>query len=143
MSHRRKQQGNLIIVVVFVLVVMGFLAASLSRIEQSNSDSHTKEVMGTQAALLAHSAIESALTTVYPPRANITDQFDVAAACTAIDGSNLSFETQVSCQNVQLACEQRGGTLVDDTQLFVIEAVSICGTGINQMQRRQEAWLRN
>ncbi len=65
MFLKKRQVGSLYIVVIFVLVVMGFLATTLNRIEWSNHDAHTKDVIGTQAALLAHSAIEQALIQVY------------------------------------------------------------------------------
>lgn len=136
---RRKQRGNLYIVVIFVLVVMGFLATSLSRISWSNSDSHSKDVMGTQAALLAHSGNEWALKEIY----NIAGAGSVATECAAIDGAVIAlFQTTVSCQTVQVSCQARGGQLVDGSQMYVISSVANCGTGINQMQRSQQVWIR-
>ncbi len=136
---RNKQQGSLYIVIIFVLVVMGFLATTLSQIGWSNSDSHAKDVVGTQAALLAHSGNEWALEQIY----GITSTNPVSTQCPAINGTNIStFDTTVNCQDVQVSCESRGGQLSDGTQMYVISSTAICGTGINQMQRNQEVWIR-
>ncbi|EGA71798.1 MSHA biogenesis protein MshP [Vibrio sinaloensis DSM 21326] len=143
MFLRKAQSGSLYIVVIFVLVVMGFLATSLSRIEWSNSDAHSKDVMGLQASLLAYSANELVLRDIYPPRAALTDSFDVAAACLAANGTTRAVTASVSCQDVAIECEPRGGVLADGAQLYVLTSIAICGTGLNQMQRSQEVWLRD
>ncbi|MEZ8101907.1 MSHA biogenesis protein MshP [Vibrio bivalvicida] len=135
---RNKQQGSLYIVVIFVLVVMGFLATTLSQISWSNSDSHAKDVIGTQAALLAHSGNEWALEQLYG-----IDNNPVVAQCTAINGASIStLTTTVNCQDVQVTCQARGGQLSDGSQMYVISSTAICGSGITQMQRNQEAWIR-
>lgn len=135
---RKKQQGSLYIVIIFVLVVMGFLATSLSRISWSNSDSHSKDVIGTQAALLAHSGNEWALKEIY----DIAGADSVANQCAAIDGTAINLQTTVSCQSVEVSCQARGGQLTDGTQMYVVTSVANCGTGINQMQRSQQVWIR-
>ncbi|MDD1829234.1 MSHA biogenesis protein MshP, partial [Photobacterium sp. ZSDE20] len=67
MRHRKSsQQGSVLVVAVFVIVVMGFLATSLVQVQWSNHDTLTRKQLGTQAWLLAHSANEWALTQVYP-----------------------------------------------------------------------------
>ncbi len=45
----KKQAGNLYIVAIFVIVVMGFLAAALSRMEWSNQDALSRDLLGTKA----------------------------------------------------------------------------------------------
>ncbi|MEZ8289007.1 MSHA biogenesis protein MshP [Vibrio sp. 10N.237.312.B06] len=142
MFLKKRQIGSLYIVVIFVLVVMGFLATTLSRIEWSNNDAHTKDVIGIQAHLLAHSAIEQVLVQIYPPRANITVPFDVASACTNLDGSTMNFATTITCADVQITCSSTGGPLVDNSQLYTVRAVAMCGTGVNVMQRSQDVWVK-
>ena len=58
----KKQAGNLYIVAIFVIVVMGFLAAALSRMEWSNQDALSRDLLGTKAWFAAHSLNEFALT---------------------------------------------------------------------------------
>jgi len=142
MSLKRKQTGSLYIVVVFVLVVMGFLAASLSRIEWSNNDAHTKDIIGLQAALAAHSANELALVELYPLRASLSAGYNIAASCNAISNAVTTLPSKINCQSVRSSCEARGGTLADGKQLYVVHSEAVCGTEANQMQRSQEVWIR-
>tara|TARA_Y100001956_G_scaffold65059_1_gene65873 strand:- start:4019 stop:4453 length:435 start_codon:yes stop_codon:yes gene_type:complete len=142
MSHSKYQTGSLYIVVIFVLVVMGFLASSLSRIEWSNSDAHSKDIIGLQASFSAHSANEIVLREIYPPRSNVTDEFDVATACSIVDGTTRAIPSVVSCSDVSVTCGARGGVLADGSQMFVLSSAVTCGTGINEMRRSQEVWLR-
>lgn len=136
---RSKQQGSLYIVVIFVLVVMGFLATTLSQIRWSNSDSHSKDVIGTQASLLAQSANEWALEQIY----GINSSGTVAAQCAAVDGGSMSSSfTKVNCEDVQVSCQARGGQLANGSQMYVISSTAICGSGLMQMQRNQEVWIR-
>lgn len=141
MSLKRTQTGSLYIVVIFVLVVMGFLAMSLSRIEWSNHDAHTKDIIGLQAALSAHSANELALVELYPLRASASAAFDVAGVCATLN-TNMNLNSTVGCQDVSVSCEARGGELVDGKRLYVVRTQAICGSGINAMQRNQEVWVR-
>ncbi|KGY11113.1 MSHA biogenesis protein MshP [Vibrio tubiashii] len=136
---RSKQQGSLYIVVVFVLVVMGFLATTLSQIRWSNSDSHSKDVIGTQAGLLAHSGNEWALEQIY----GIHSSGTVAAQCAAVNGNTMSSSfTKANCDDVQVSCQARGGQLADGSQMYVVSSTAICGSGLMQMQRNQEVWIR-
>ncbi|WP_394248691.1 MSHA biogenesis protein MshP [Vibrio profundi] len=141
MSHnfcprkRTRQRGSLYIVAIFVLVVMGMLSMSLTRVEWSNSDAQTREFLGTQAWLAAHSANEWALTQVYP----LVAGYDEDACADTVDGASLDFNL-AQCQNAELTCEEL--PVLDDTRSFRIEATVECGSGINQVQRVQEVWVR-
>lgn len=139
MYLNKKQTGSIYLVVIFILVVVGFLAMSLNRIEQSNHDAYTKEVLGTQAGLLAHSSIEKALTQIYPLRTTA----DVGVTCTRLNGTTMSFSTTMPCADVKIECQSMGGKLVDNRQLYKMTATAKCGVGWYEMQRRQDVWLQN
>lgn len=58
MRHRKSfQQGSVLVVAVFVIVVMGFLATSLVQVQWSNHDTLTRKQLGTQAWLLSPTTI--------------------------------------------------------------------------------------
>ncbi|WP_260261515.1 MSHA biogenesis protein MshP [Vibrio intestinalis] len=144
MSHKRNRQlGSLYVVVIFVLVVMGFLATTLTRIEFSNTDAHVKELLGTQAWMLAQSVNEEALTIVYP--LNSTSSA-IAANCSAampintiVDGAN-RFHSVASCELLQASCEPVG-TLAD-MNYFKLTAQVSCGSGKSLVERSEEIWVR-
>ncbi|RTZ14319.1 MSHA biogenesis protein MshP [Vibrio aquaticus] len=142
MSHKKnQQQGNLYIVVVFVLVVMGFLATSLMRIEWSNNDAHNRDVLGTQAWLLSQSLNEYVLTQFYP----LNQAADVAGNCeplepTIITGAESLLATVPQCGELQLSCNEIG--TLGDLSYFKVEARVTCGSGVFQVERSQEVWVR-
>ena len=76
--RRKKQSGNLYIVAIFVIVVMGFLAAAITRMDWSNQDSLSRELLGTKAWFAANSVNEKALTFLYPLNATSSA---VSSAC--------------------------------------------------------------
>ena len=136
-----KQRGNLYIIAVFALVVMGFLGANLIRIEHSNRDALTRDILGTQAWLLAHSVNEYALTQFYPLNAS-------SAVATNCDPIATSISTGVSdvldnfsnCNSVTLTCSTIGS--LDSMNYFKVESTAICGSGLNEVERSQEVWIR-
>ncbi|MGD8117224.1 MSHA biogenesis protein MshP [Vibrio sp. TRT 29B02] len=148
--YRKHEQGNLYVVVIFVLVVMGFLATALSRIELSNSDAHTRDVLGTQAWLLSHSVNELALTLFYP--LNSTES-SVAAHCDPDSNSNTTdvsaelqnranalISTVASCRNVELSCTLKGP--LDGETFYIFESSVTCGSGLSEVVRSQQAWVK-
>lgn len=148
--YRKRQQGNLYIVVIFVLVVMGFLATALSRIEVSNSDAHTRDVLGTQAWLLSHSVNELALTLFYP--LDSTDSA-IATHCDPDANPNTSavsaelqnratalIATVASCRNVTLSCNVKGP--LDGETFYLLDSQVTCGSGLSEVVRSQQIWVK-
>ncbi|WP_086981505.1 hypothetical protein [Vibrio aphrogenes] len=66
LAAKSKQSGSVLMVVIFVIVVMGLLASTMARLEWSNQDTQTREIMGNRAWFISHSINEWALTQLYP-----------------------------------------------------------------------------
>lgn len=148
MSRKSKQSGSMLIIVIFVILVMGYLATSLNLTSWSSRDSTTRGVLGTQAWLLSHSANEYVLTEMYPDESSN----DVGSICTGsrlnVNGDIRDFIEQrlitsatVSCQLQQLGCEDRGE--LDGRTFYILQSTVSCGTGIHEVQRSQQVWLRD
>ncbi|PMH38709.1 MSHA biogenesis protein MshP [Vibrio cyclitrophicus] len=141
MRHRKSsQQGSVLVVAVFVIVVMGFLATSLVQVQWSNHDTLTRKQLGTQAWLLAHSANEWALTQVYPLTVSPAVSTSVSTVCSNLNSNQVSSGMSTICTVDELTCSQIG--TLDSVGFFKIESTAICGSGINQVQRIQEVWVR-
>ncbi|UPR47207.1 MSHA biogenesis protein MshP [Vibrio cyclitrophicus] len=141
MRHRKSfQQGSVLVVAVFVIVVMGFLATSLVQVQWSNHDTLTRKQLGTQAWLLAHSANEWALTQVYPLTVSPAVSTSVSTVCNTLNANQVSAGMSTICTVGELTCNQIG--TLDGVGFFKIESTAICGSGINQVQRIQEVWVR-
>ena len=61
-----KQKGNVLIVTLFVIIVMGYLAASLMKVTWSNQSGLTREFLGTKAWFTAQSSNDWVLTQFFP-----------------------------------------------------------------------------
>ncbi|OLQ92862.1 MSHA biogenesis protein MshP [Vibrio ponticus] len=143
MSHRVQQQGSLLIVVVFVLVVMGFLATQLSRFEWSNHDAHSKDVLGTQAWLLAQSVNEQVLTRFYPltsTESKVAEQCDGITFPDFVDATGVFLDSQINCTLEELSCSPVG--TLDEMNYFKLRAQVSCGSGKSLVERTEEIWVR-
>ncbi|MFS1947062.1 MSHA biogenesis protein MshP [Vibrio lentus] len=149
MSRKSNQKGSALVIVIFVIVVLGFLATSLSRTGWSDNDSNTRVVLGTQAWLLSHSVNEYVMTQFYPapePQASSA----VGRVCNSSDlqpggrffavASSIVDSASISCSLELLQCSSRGE--LDGSVFYVLESSVICGSGLSQVQRNQELWVR-
>lgn len=130
------QRGSVLIVAIFTLVVLGGLATVMSKIEWSTKDTHTREFMSAQAWMLANSANEWALTQFYP----LSGPFDLDAACSVIDGSRYGRTAQDVCSEATLTCKDTGD--LNGIALYSVVSTATCGSGMYQVQRRQEVWVK-
>ncbi len=143
MSHRRNSSGNVLIIVLFVTIVMGYLASSLMKVTWSNQSGLTREFLGTKAWFVAQSANEWALTRLYP--INGTSD-SVATICTnTVSGAMPNVTQGTGCTLKSMSCVYLG-TLNKDTSaaesLFRVQATAVCGSGLSQVERQQEIWVR-
>ncbi|OEF00932.1 MSHA biogenesis protein MshP [Vibrio crassostreae 9ZC13] len=149
MSRKSTQKGSALVIVIFVIVVLGFLATSLSRTSWSDNDSNTRVVLGTQAWLLSHSVNEYVMTQFYPdpdPQASSA----VASVCSSnalqpgggiyTVASSMVDAASVNCSLERVQCSNRGE--LDGFVFYVLESSVICGSGVSQVQRNQELWVK-
>lgn len=149
MSRKLSQKGSALIIVIFVIVVLGFLATSLSRTSWSDSDSNTRVLLGTQAWLLSHSVNEYVMTQFYPDP-DLQASSAVATVCNSNDlepggsiftvASSMVAESPMNCSLNQLQCSNRGE--LDGFVFYVLESSVICGSGVSEVQRNQELWVK-
>lgn len=138
MSHNQfKQQGNILILSVIVMVVVGFLSLNLIKVETSNHDTVSKEILGTQAWFLAHSGAELGLVKLFPLDQPMT-------SCRAVttmpnDELNKMVNAEPKCRHLDLSCvEKTAGTVT----YFQIKSTATCGSGVNTVTRVQEVWAK-
>lgn len=80
----RKQQGNMIVMALFIIVVGGLLVASLIKALNASSASTIQQVYGLRAQLAAQSGIQQALEVSFPNNG-------IAQACNQTINSPASF----------------------------------------------------
>ncbi|WP_417507971.1 hypothetical protein [Marinomonas gallaica] len=144
MFRKLNQQGNVLIVVLFVIIVMGYLAASLMRISWSNQSGLTREFLGTKAWFVAQSANEWALTKIYPLGGTSNS---VSTICSiVVSGATPNITKTAGCEIKPMRCafigEFNSGES-DAVALFKIQSKATCGSALSQVQRQQEVWVRD
>lgn len=144
MFHNQ-QKGNVLIVALFVIIVMGYLAASLMKVTWSNQSGLTREFLGTKAWFSAQSSNDWVLTQFFP----LGKSAAVASVCDALKAGTLTIDSGLvdkACQIDTLDCENAGklpGEVDgEEVGLYVVKSVAICGSGLSQVQRQQEVWVK-
>ncbi len=148
MSRRNSQSGSVLIVAVFVIVVMGMLGLTLTRLEWSNQDTLTREVLGTQAWFVSNSGSEWGLTHLYPLdqsasisniQARCTEFASYSSAMSVSAASAIIQTTNDRCSTLAIKCAEIGS---GDLTFFKITSKAVCGNQQYEVQREQEVWAR-
>lgn len=148
-----RQQGFLIPLAIFIVVVMGFMALALSRSSTLSHQGFTQELLSTQAFYAAETSTQRAMQTLFFPSANSRQAADTRCAAltttynfSAIDGLQLC-QSQVSCacvyQNNQ-ACSATtatnyAATASTHTSIYTLTSDATCGTGSINASRQIRA----
>ena len=142
MYHNQgKQKGNLLIMSIVVMVVVGYLSLNLLKVETSNHDTVSKEVLGTQAWFLAHSGAEWGLVQLFPLGMSGAD--DSICDGNTIYRPSVKLENSGCNNNPSVMCEKTEITYHGETiQYFQITSTATCGSGINAVTRIQEVWAK-
>ncbi|MCJ8349797.1 PilX N-terminal domain-containing pilus assembly protein [Moritella sp.] len=138
-SRYPQQQGSMLVIAIFIIVVISLLAASLSRILSSTADSVANEVYSAKAYYAADSGMEYGIYQVlnglvcvnFPATTVISDtdnlQFDIS--------QNVGLENcsvAVTCQSIQLTSGSQ----------FYLRATGICDGGKIVAQHQVEAEVK-
>ncbi|HHF3256310.1 TPA: MSHA biogenesis protein MshP [Vibrio alginolyticus] len=139
-----KQKGNVLIVTLFVIIVMGYLAASLMKVTWSNQSGLTRDFLGTKAWFTAQSSNDWVLTKFYPLGLSPA----VSVNCAAISSGSVTIpsslidpkcEATLKCKSVGQLPDTNNGK---DISLYVVRSLAVCGSGLSKVQRQQEIWVR-
>lgn len=150
-SSLNHQTGSVLIVVIFVVVVMGLLAGTMARLEWSNQDTQSREIMGNRAWFMAHSANEWALTQLFPLGETGESVEALQGRCEGMTfpTSNGFFpETEFQhCQIDSLVCTPQVLDIGDGSQsygFFKVSTKATCGDGqgLFNVQRTQDVVVK-
>ncbi|ROQ20648.1 MSHA biogenesis protein MshP [Marinimicrobium koreense] len=123
-QHRamRKQDGFLLPVALFIIVVMGFASLALWRTTSQSSIASVQEVVTVQALYAAESAVQRGLSELFYPNANARPPVDnrCASLNTSIDFSGIN---GLNLCTAQVQCE------LAEPGLYNLSASSQCGSG--------------
>ncbi|GAD78698.1 hypothetical protein [Vibrio ezurae] len=154
-ASMNSQKGNVYIIAVFIIVVLGMLTLNLTRISWSNQDTLTREVLGKQASMLAQSANEWALTYLFPLDGD-DDYTTLSTRCGTLGADAVNAATAlvensgVSCSAPTISCETSPSNIPADMdnipeelKHLSISSRAICNDGnIFEVERQQTVWVR-
>lgn len=142
----KKQSGSVLIVVLFVVLVMGLLATTLARLEWTNQDTQTREIFGTRAWFMAHSANEWALTQLFP-LGESGESSEVLSRCDAVNNDWEAQTTMIndnSCTITSVTCSyQNIPDEYAEYRYYTLVSVASCGEdGLYQVERAQQVVVK-
>lgn len=134
-AGRQDQQGSMLVISIFIIIVLAVLAASLSKILSSSADSVATEVYSSKAYYAAESGMESAIYRVLRTSLKC-DQFPAETGLTFDVAGSTGLE---NCA-VKMTCQE---IVIDaDNSQFYLTSTATCGTNNMVSQHRIEAEIK-
>ena len=140
----RRQTGNLYLVVIFVLVIFGYLANVLMQLAWSNSDALSKEWLGVQASLAARSVQELALTQLFPlaQSSAVATNCQIAQWAAVVSQARSVLADYPACAPEKLTFDCNSLGKLNDDRLYQLTARVRCGSGKFEVARGDEVWVK-
>lgn len=131
----RKQQGSALILVVFIIVVVGFVALIANRNQERSSQQLVSMVLGTRAEMAARSALNIELSRFY--------QTTTEGSCHTSTSQNIDFAREGLGQCVASVTCQSLGALDNGQEVYQLSAIGRCQVGEWSLQRIIEVGVKS
>jgi MSHA biogenesis protein MshP len=146
-SFKQKQQGFLLPLAIFIIVVMGMFALVLSRNTIQSSTSAAQEVISTQAFYAAESGAQRGMQVLFFPTApanNTRQQVDARCAalattftftvtglnnCSAVVSCRCAFQDESNCAPITAANYLAAPSNTKLTSFYTVLSTATCGSG--------------
>lgn len=134
-TTHRKQQGNALILVVFIIVVVGFVALIANRNQERNSQQLVSMVLGTRAEMAARSALNIELSRFYQSNKSAGSCYTTSSQSMDFAGEGLAqCKATVSCLSL--------GALDNGQEVYQLSAIGRCQVGDWTLQRIIEVGVK-
>ena len=100
-----KQQGSMLVISLFVIIVMALLGLTLSRLLSSSSDAIIHEVYGQRALNAARAGVEAQIALAFP--------INGAASCNAVSGPTIEFTAIPGLESCEVSAQCSELNVVD------------------------------
>ena len=133
--NAKSQHGSALVIAVFIIVVMLLLVLGLARLLRSGSETVVYEVQGTRTLFAAESALELALTQLFPLNSATT-------GCTTLTPSYTFSGVALASCSATISCKAYSGTTPGDTALYQLTSTANCNAGAFATQRTVQVEVR-
>src|SRR5690554_1425990 len=132
-ATKPKQAGFLMPLALFILVGLGALALTISRLSSGQFSSAVQETISVQAFYAAESASQLAMNRIL---FTATNKADADLNCASVNGSSLNFTTAgLNGCSAQLSCAVVANA-GDASGIYQVEVNATCGSGTLVAERR-------
>ncbi|GGY67944.1 hypothetical protein GCM10011613_10200 [Cellvibrio zantedeschiae] len=154
LDNLKKQQGFLMPLAIFIVVVMGLFALVISRNTIQSATSVTLEAVSTQAFYAAESGAQQGMQTLFFPDASSRQQADTRCAglnttynfsvaglnnCSAAVVCSCRFQDNTNCAPVTAANYTSSAAQNKTMSFYTITSTGTCGAGTLRATRTIEA----
>ncbi|MDU0353116.1 MSHA biogenesis protein MshP [Paraglaciecola aquimarina] len=122
-KNSKKQQGSMLTIALFVIVVFGLLGITMTRVLSSSSESIVYEVLGQRALNAARSGLERCLAAEYPVTVGVS-------ACS--NPTNFDFSALKGLESCSAQVIPNNITVSDNSQTYSyvkFSSIGRCGAG--------------
>ncbi|EOX3349290.1 MSHA biogenesis protein MshP [Vibrio cholerae] len=133
-TTHRKQQGNALILVVFIIVVVGFVVLVANRNQARSSQQLVSMVLGTRAEMAARSALNIELSRFYQT---------TTGSCHTSTLQNIDFVGEGLGQCAASVTCQSLGALDNGQEVYQLSAIGRCQIGDWSLQRIIEVGVKS
>ncbi|EOW9259837.1 MULTISPECIES: hypothetical protein [Vibrio] len=131
---RRSQQGSGLVLVIFIIVVVGFVALIANRNQARSSQQLVSMVLGTRAEMAARSALNIELSRFYQT---------TTGSCHTSTLQNIDFVGEGLGQCVASVTCQSLGALDNGQEVYQLSAIGRCQVGDWSLQRIIEVGVKS
>ncbi|MFD2178850.1 MSHA biogenesis protein MshP [Veronia pacifica] len=133
----KRQQGSMLIIAIFSIVVLAALGGYLMQITSSQSNTTAREVLGTRAWLAANSGTQWAMSQLFPLLQN-KDNLPLSS-CAAQKVMMFTDEGLKGCK-ATVECKVKKSS--SNKTFYSVESKGQCGSGEFAVSRVQETWAK-
>ncbi|ACH63898.1 MshP [Aliivibrio fischeri MJ11] len=132
----KSQRGSALILTIFVLIVVGFIALMATKNQQKMSTHVVTSIMGTRTNMAAQSGSQIEISRFYMEKSGSCFVAGNTPSVYTFSGDGLSqCEAQVKCKPI--------GTLDSGRQVFSLTSTATCKFGTTTLQRIIEVGIRS
>lgn len=126
-ANHKQQQGWLMPMAAFIIVVMGLLALSLSRTGTQSNFSRVQEHMSVQAFFTAESAAQFVMNQLFYNTSTTISRTSATNACSTVNGNTLNFSAEgMNGCSATVQCNSSINT-ADTITFYEIQSRARCG----------------
>lgn len=130
MHSLKSQQGSMLVMAVFIIVIFGLLASALTSILSSSQDTVSYEVLGIRAQATANAGMEAGLYRVL--RNSVACNVIPAASTPLTVNIDNTVVGLVQC-HVSVTCNQRAAVNGSTTTYYILNSTGICIASNNKL----------